>query len=400
MSKRSSPSPMVSEARARAWLKWLATRMKRESQTVFLIEGLQPGWLATRSQRVLCHAIFALSFGLFVGLILQHSWVMGDRLAPGPDAFQNTVTDGGPDEAAPWRPRWVWWLGASAWIFAVAGLNALRFNRSKPLANDWRGRLLRTLGRLSVLFGVWVGVWVVIRAIAEGVGPTYGFGLDFPILAGALAAPVYAAFVRPDGGVRTVEALSWRWRTAWAGLLVGLVAGLFVWLILWAVRSTNGQPFAEIARNLRLYPPLAGAGGFLLGGLSIRVVRDKTAPNEGIRLSLRNACWAGAGCGIVLGLVALPVLYFTLENAAFGELAFGAISFGVISMLVAFLWFGGMDVLTHAILRLVLWGTGQMPLRLARFLDYAAEELQLLQKVGGGYMFIHRHLLEHFAESA
>ena len=33
----------------------------------------------------------------------------------------------------------------------------------------------------------------------------------------------------------------------------------------------------------------------------------------------------------------------------------------------------------------------------ARFLDHAAD-LIFLQKVGGGYRFIHRLLLEHFAE--
>ncbi len=38
-----------------------------------------------------------------------------------------------------------------------------------------------------------------------------------------------------------------------------------------------------------------------------------------------------------------------------------------------------------------------MPWNYARFLDYAAEELNFLQKVGGGYMFVHRYLLEYFA---
>jgi len=37
-----------------------------------------------------------------------------------------------------------------------------------------------------------------------------------------------------------------------------------------------------------------------------------------------------------------------------------------------------------------------MPLNYARFLDYAAKRV-LLRKVGGGYMFVHRLLLEHFA---
>ncbi len=40
---------------------------------------------------------------------------------------------------------------------------------------------------------------------------------------------------------------------------------------------------------------------------------------------------------------------------------------------------------------------GYLPWKLVPFLDYAAEDLGFLQKVGGGYMFIHRYLLEHFA---
>jgi hypothetical protein len=37
-----------------------------------------------------------------------------------------------------------------------------------------------------------------------------------------------------------------------------------------------------------------------------------------------------------------------------------------------------------------------MPLRYVRFLDHAAR-LNLLHKVGGGYIFIHRSLQEYFA---
>ncbi|HRJ44204.1 MAG: hypothetical protein KJZ86_23685 [Caldilineaceae bacterium] len=48
-------------------------------------------------------------------------------------------------------------------------------------------------------------------------------------------------------------------------------------------------------------------------------------------------------------------------------------------------------------MRFLLWRSGSLPWRLAPFLDYAAEELHFLQKVGGGYIFVHRYLLEHFA---
>jgi hypothetical protein len=34
-----------------------------------------------------------------------------------------------------------------------------------------------------------------------------------------------------------------------------------------------------------------------------------------------------------------------------------------------------------------------------RFLDYAANELGFLQKVGGGYTFMHRYLQEYFAQA-
>ncbi len=37
-----------------------------------------------------------------------------------------------------------------------------------------------------------------------------------------------------------------------------------------------------------------------------------------------------------------------------------------------------------------------MPWNYSRFLDYCAERI-FLRKVGGGYIFVHRLLMEHFA---
>jgi hypothetical protein len=39
---------------------------------------------------------------------------------------------------------------------------------------------------------------------------------------------------------------------------------------------------------------------------------------------------------------------------------------------------------------------GSLPLRLVPFLDECAERI-FLRKVGGGYIFVHRLLMEHFA---
>nr|MDJ0568382.1 zinc ribbon domain-containing protein [Pleurocapsa sp. MO_192.B19] len=45
--------------------------------------------------------------------------------------------------------------------------------------------------------------------------------------------------------------------------------------------------------------------------------------------------------------------------------------------------------------RRILYRKGRIPWNYARFLDYASERL-LMKKVGGGYIFYHRMLMEHF----
>ena len=64
---------------------------------------------------------------------------------------------------------------------------------------------------------------------------------------------------------------------------------------------------------------------------------------------------------------------------------------------MVFLLFGGFPALQHYCLRLSLYLEGGIPWNYVRFLDYASR-LILLQKVGSGYVFIHRLLLEHMAD--
>ena len=51
----------------------------------------------------------------------------------------------------------------------------------------------------------------------------------------------------------------------------------------------------------------------------------------------------------------------------------------------------------HYGLRLILWLKGYTPFNFIKFLNHCAG-LILLKKVGGGYIFIHRMLLDYFAE--
>ncbi|MBE9137026.1 NACHT domain-containing protein [Nodosilinea sp. LEGE 07088] len=71
----------------------------------------------------------------------------------------------------------------------------------------------------------------------------------------------------------------------------------------------------------------------------------------------------------------------------------GIASFGMLAGLFS----GGKACIRHFSLRLLLWKNKVAPWNYARFLDYACERI-FLQKVGGSYIFIHRLLLEHFAQ--
>jgi hypothetical protein len=70
---------------------------------------------------------------------------------------------------------------------------------------------------------------------------------------------------------------------------------------------------------------------------------------------------------------------------------------GAILGLVAGLYCGGAAYVQHFVLRFLLWCGRSVPFNYPRFLDYATERI-LLRKVGGGYIFVHRLLLEYFAE--
>lgn len=75
----------------------------------------------------------------------------------------------------------------------------------------------------------------------------------------------------------------------------------------------------------------------------------------------------------------------------------GLINGLAIGLVFGLIFGGGKACIQHFVLRRILYRKGYTPWNYARFLDYAAERI-FLQKVGGGYIFIHRLLLEHFAQ--
>jgi hypothetical protein len=135
---------------------------------------------------------------------------------------------------------------------------------------------------------------------------------------------------------------------------------------------------------------------WFLGGLSEKrlIERLSLSPNKGIWRSAKNGLIAGLGVGLGVGLSfgLFTGLFFGLVAGLTFGLGTGLL-FGLVAGLVLS---GGVAYIQHFVLRWLLWRADCLPWNYVRFLDYAAERL-LLRKVGSGYIFVHRLLMEYFA---
>jgi hypothetical protein len=117
-------------------------------------------------------------------------------------------------------------------------------------------------------------------------------------------------------------------------------------------------------------------------------------PNQGIHRTARNALVFG-GLGGAIAFVLLIVLG-PRQVAPSSMYVVCTALVGLDIGIEVSLWFGTASVLRHLLLRFWFSVDGWTPWNYVKFLDYAADRI-LLRKVGGGYMFIHRTLLEYFA---
>jgi Effector-associated domain 10/NACHT domain len=131
----------------------------------------------------------------------------------------------------------------------------------------------------------------------------------------------------------------------------------------------------------------------LISGLK-QELKLRLHPNQGIWNSLQSQMWITA---IIFCLMIFPsIIYFRSiqgENSGLSPALFGLFP----ALFFGFSEGGGRVSWQHLSLRIVLWQSG-LPWNFARFLNYCGER-RLLLRVGGSYRFLHRELLDHFAQS-
>jgi hypothetical protein len=131
-------------------------------------------------------------------------------------------------------------------------------------------------------------------------------------------------------------------------------------------------------------------GGFIFGlftGLrGDAEIETRTIPNQGI--------WQSAKTSATVATI--TSVSFSLMIHLLGRWLMASVEWGVFYGLFVGLMMGGTACIVHISLRIIFYLYRTMPWNYARFLDYAVDRI-FLQKVGGGYIFIHRLLMEHFA---
>ena len=364
----------------------LAQGMKRSGKGVLQIDALQPSWLPSPSRAVYLVAsrtVCALAIGVVMAAM---ALVAGVGM----------------------RPLVV--IGVSSVVAgpALAAVDGRRMGR-------YRGTAPPVIHRSALALAFVVGLLGVNVALARGLGLPGDYG---PVVS-SLSFVVLMILRRRRLGWQTdvepVAALAWSLTRAVLGAMLGLFWGGFFGAGMYVALGPEGPGALTLSDLLgaAFGPALVGSIiGAVAKGLHEVPSTDLEHANAGVRGSLRSAALGAVVMllSLVVGMfvameVVLPVLHQLDIRAFFGLRHQGIVAGRPVVVVVAilfsglaFLWYGGLEVLKHWTLRILLWRRGGLPLRLTPLLTRAAE-LGLLRHQATGTIFRHRALLDHFAEA-
>jgi hypothetical protein len=371
------------------WLSNLARGMKKHDQTVFYLERLQPTWLPGISS-----FIYLLLVGFVCGALLG---ILNGFVSLAIFDVKEALL--------------------ASLIFAVAGgiSVAVGVGVSAMVKFAWLRALIS--GIVSwLLFAFMVVLFTaILRLFGLGTGNSLPEWLIIAFFRGWNAL-LFAALIAYKANIETVEQLTIA-RPTGAELLRALRTGLIVGGLLGLIIGLTFGTSAAVIYNLTERKDVAGPmalvfvgilwgtcitfvtlflGAFLGAGLATvnaflqrgRIER-RLRPNQGISNSLKSAV-------SVLLLAVVPLILLTgIDYILSGRVARVVIVASWILPAVL-LYFGGLAFIQHYCLRFMLILNKVLPGRVVSIYDDMGDRI-LLRLVGGGWVFIHRALLEYFS---
>jgi serine/threonine protein kinase len=344
------------------YLAWLAHQMQAHAQSVFQIEKLQPTWLNKQQWQGYYWGYIALAIMTEAGIFALAWYLTASIFGIPSELLGLTIL-----------------LSQSLVVWALATDRMLN-----------RGWLLLT----SVAFGMSVGLPIALsKGLPSGIiagtffmfvagGQNYFADLNNKRINSTLNSIILTEKLR-----LSITAINPR--AGIGGFLLGMIP-LLVFLPLLGVEA----PLPRLLLAIGISGAITAVSLLVQSGLITQDIEQRIVPNQGVWNSARSAFLIGLMVGIA-NFIANTLAFLLVTVPEF------AIRIGLGTCLALFIFtsqqFGLSALLQHFSLRQALHRDGAIPQNYARFLDYTTD-LIFLRKVGGGYIFVHRYLLEYFAE--
>lgn len=247
----------------------------------------------------------------------------------------------------------------------------------------------------------WLIGWAVVELFFDPYQNLESFtnlyGSSLQIILG-LAIAVISSLT--SGTIMLIETIKWGFPIigtamilfSWfiSALFIGLLLGIFFWIKFGLIDYLIYSLIYSGSLGI-----ISGAIAAVIGAMAGPPIETRDCPNQGMFQSFINT--------VIISIVSYPVcvsIWIALRwifqrnidsNDFQDSLIFGTA--GVFSTILL----GGCSAIQHLTLRFILWSSGAIPWNYARFLNYATNRL-FLQRVGGGYRFIHNLLQIHFTQ--
>lgn len=383
-----------SKNKIRHYLNWLGKIMVEESKTVFLIEKMQSSFLSSKTEKNIYHILV----GSIVGLVLG--------IAAGTDLTYLSYF-----YMSEWSPKFI------PGILLTGILSGLISGFIFGILDIFDTHKFNTLKKFDILKYIKALVSGIILSVSNKIILQSSIFVDFSpeelsrylprfVLVAIISSAIYSLVNKEIKPLETVEINSNKIQTfSTIGLIIGIIYVLIKYNIQPDTYKDLGFPY--MIYEIIICVIVLG----IIGGFQIRkeIAKQTVRPNEGIKRGKRYALISFA---IVLPIASLTVWVIdTLSclspdshelNPNLCPLHLNpiySIFIGFAIGLLSWLCAGGgsgIVLIQHLLLRFILHRQSRIPWNYAQFLD-SAKDFRLLKKVGGGYIFYHRMLMEHFA---
>lgn len=391
--------------RTKYWLTWLAKRMRQQNQTVFYLENLQLTWLEhARPVEVSTSLAFAFLTFPIAAIVLGLEYTVN---GPG-FAVVNGVLTGLLGAMVAFFYVWLIETDFRLERLFPGRKQSEQVARRTPENRGIRGKFTAFFTPLfweracyALLSGLLLGVLVQVL-----VGPLYA------MINGMFIAAFLVVLGKFERTIRPAEQLVWSWRSLVRHAVVSMCIGVGIGVLGGIFDAFPYlQQMSVFLTTLYYWLSLGGALGLIIilmrGFTSSELDKRQKdiRPNQGIMNSLSNSLRLGLSSGLLLGVVVFSFYSYVMHNVFVvgyindippnSDVIYGVGDAVAVSYLF-WLINGGFATVQHLMLRIRLWRMGDAPWRYPRFLDYAQQRI-LLRRVGGGYIFVHKLLLEYFA---